>query len=311
MFLRALCLLVALPLSAFAVGEKIAVIPKGTTHTFWRSVEKGARKAGAELGAEVVWKGPLKEDDRAQQIAVVQQFIGDNTDAIVLAPLDDTALRAPVHSAMQRGKPVVIIDSALKGEAPRDFVSFVATNNRRGGELAGEELARLLNGRGKVAILRFAEGSASTTAREEGFLTVVGRHPDIEVIVENRYAGPTISTAQDSAMNLIDKLRAADAIFTPSETVTQGMLLALRQTGLARRKLFIGFDSSPLLVSALKRGDIKALVVQNPSLMGYLGVRTAVAKLRGEPIDDYIDTGCLLVTRDNLDSPEARAVLGN
>jgi len=298
-------------LSLSAAPEKIAVIPKGTTHSFWKTVEAGARQAGTELGVEIIWKGPLKEDDRAQQIGVVQQFVGSGVDAIVLAPLDDTALRTPVKSAMDRKIPVVIFDSALKAEAGKDFVSFVATDNRLGGRIGGEELARLLGGKGKVVLLRYAEGSASTAEREAGFLEAMKAHPGITVTVDNRYGGATISSAQDAAMNLIDKLREADGIFCPNESSTQGMLLALRQTGLAGKKHFVGFDTNSLLLGALKRGEIKALVAQNPKKMGYLGVKTAVQHLRGEKVPTSVDTGCVLVTTQNLDSAEVRAVLGN
>ncbi len=290
---------------------KIAVIPKGTTHSFWKSVEAGAKKAGAEFGAEIIWKGPLKEDDRAQQIGVVQQFLGAGVSAIVLAPLDDTALRTPVKSANERGIPVVIFDSGLKGEAGKDFVSFVATNNRVGGRLGGEELVRLLGGQGKVVLLRYTEGSDSTAQRETGFLEIMKQHPGITVTVENRYGGATVADAQNTAMNLIDKLREADGVFCPNESSTQGMLLALRQTGLAGKKKFVGFDTSPALLSALNRGDIQALVAQNPSRMGYLGVATAVKHLRGEKVEPLIDTGCVLVTKDNQASAEVRAVIGN
>lgn len=306
-FVLALCLLS----TGFAAGEKIAVIPKGTTHSFWKSVEKGARQAGKEFGAEIVWKGPLKEDDRAQQIAVVQQFVVDDVDAIVLAPLDDTALRNPVRSSMARNKPVVIFDSALKGEVGKDFISFVATNNTRGGELAGEELARLLGGKGKVVMLRYSEGSASTAKREAGFLSVMEKHPGIEIIQANRYAGATISAAQDTAMNMLDRLREADGIFTSNESATQGMILALRQTGLIKKKTLVGFDTSKFLLSALKRGDVKALVAQNPNRMGYLGVKTALDHLRGNPYEAVVDTGCVLVTKSNMDTPEVQAVIGN
>lgn len=291
-------------------AERIAVIPKGTTHNFWKSVEAGARQAGEELGVEIIWKGPLKEDDRAQQIAVVQQFVASGVSAIVLAPLDETALRGPVKSAADRNIPVVIFDSALKGEVGRDFLSFVATDNYYGGQLGGEELARLLGGKGKVVLLRYAEGSASTNAREAGFLDVMKRHPEISVIVENRYAGPTVSTAQDAAMNLLDKIREADGIFCPNENSTQGMLLALRQAGLAGKKKFVGFDPAPALNAALKRGHIHGLVAQNPRKMGYAGVTTAVKHLRGEKVDPVIDTGCVLVTRENFDDPAIQAVIG-
>lgn len=290
---------------------KIAVIPKGTTHSFWKSVEAGARKAGDELGVEIIWKGPLKEDDRAQQIGVVQQFVASGISGIVLAPLDDTALRTPVKSAHERNIPVVIFDSALKGEAGKDFVSLVATDNRTGGRLGGEELARLLGGKGKVVLLRLAEGAASTSEREAGFLEAMKAHPGITVLVNNRFGGATVASAQDAAMNLIDRIREADGVFCPNESTTQGMLLALRQTGLAGKKLFVGFDTSVPLLAALNKGDIHALVAQNPRKMGYLGVVTLVKHIRGEKMATLIDTGCVLVTKENQASAEVKAVIGN
>jgi ribose transport system substrate-binding protein len=312
LWLKSLALFAVLAAAVSAAEPlTIAVIPKGTTHSFWKSVEAGARKAGAELGVEILWKGPLKEDDRAQQIGVVQQFVGSGVSAIVLAPLDDTALRTPVKSAGEHGIPVVIIDSGLKGEAGKDFISFVATNNKTGGRLGGEELARLLGGKGKVVLLRYSEGSDSTAQREAGFLEVMKQHPGITVTVDNRYGGATVASAQDAAMNLVDKLREADGIFCPNESSTQGMLLALRQAGLAGKKQFVGFDTSPALLSALNRGDIQALVAQNPGRMGYLGVATAVKHLRGEKVEPLIDTGCVLVTQGNQASAEVKAVLGN
>ena len=168
----------------------------------WKSVEAGARKAGEEFGAEILWKGPLKESDRAQQIAIVEQFVSEGVKGIVLAPLDDTALRRPVQAANAKGIPVVIIDSALKGEAGKDFVSYVGTNNRLGGKMAGEQLVKLLGGKGKVVLLRYQEGSASTTEREEGFLEAMKKSPEIQMLVENRYGGATASEAQTTALNM-------------------------------------------------------------------------------------------------------------
>lgn len=309
--LTGLTLLCAFATAAGADDKlEIAVIPKGTTHLFWKSVEAGARKAGAELNVNVIWRGPLKEDDRAQQIGMVQQFIGSKVDAIVLAPLDATALVNPVRSAAANKIPVVIIDSGLRAESGRDFVSLVSTDNRRGGELGGERLAEVLGGRGKVVLLRYAEGSESTMEREEGFLIALKRHPGIEVTVSNRYGGATASSAQDAAMNLIDKVREADGLFCPNESTTMGMLLALRQNGLAGKKRFVGFDSSPPLLAALRKGEIDGLVAQNPTRMGYLGVTSAVAAVRGEPVEARIDTGCLVVTAENVESPEVKALLG-
>ena len=279
---------------------RIAVIPKGTTHEFWKSVEAGAKKAGEELNVQVIWKGPLKEDEKNQQIALVEQFVADGVSGICLAPLDDTALLAPVRSAAGKKIPVVIFDSALKGEAGKDFVSLVATNNRLGGKMAGEELVRILGDNKKVVLLRYKEGSASTMEREAGFLEAIARDPKITLIEQNRYAGATMGEAQTAAMNMIDKLRDAGGIFCPNESSTMGMLLALRQNNLAGKVKFVGFDASEPLLEAVKNGEIQGLIAQNPTNMGYTAVATMVKQLKGEKVPDSIDTGCKLITKATL-----------
>lgn len=261
---------------------KIAVIPKGTTHIFWKSVEAGARQAGKDLGVEIIWKGPLKENDRAQQIAIVEQFVTEGVTGIVLAPLDNTALQRPVAEAMQKKIPVVIFDSGLKGEPGKDYVSFVATDNKKGGNLGGEHLVKLLGGKGNVVLLRYQVGSASTMEREEGFLESIRKVTGLRIIVENRYAGATAGEAKTASMNIVDALKEANGIFCPNESSTFGMLLALRQMNLAGRVRFIGFDTSPPLVEALQSGEIDALVAQDPTLMGYQGVKTLVADIQGK-----------------------------
>src|SRR5204862_2136005 len=150
----------------------IAVIPKGTTHEFWKSIHAGAIQASGELATEgapvnVIWKGPLREDDREQQIQVVEGFISQRVQGIVLAPLDSRALVRPVEEAKRAGVPTVIIDSGLEST---EIVSFVATDNRKGGMLAADRMNQLLHGKGKVLLLRYQEGSASTEEREAGFI---------------------------------------------------------------------------------------------------------------------------------------------
>ena len=297
--------------AAATPGEKltIAVIPKGTTHVYWKSVERGAKEAGEEFGAEIIWKGPIKENDRAQQIQVVQQFVSQQVDGIALAPLDLKALVAPVKAAQQADVPVVILDSALDGKPGEDFVSFVATDNRVGGQIAGEYLASLLPDGGNVVLLRYQVGSASTTNREAGFLDALSKHENIKVVSDNRYAGATAGEAKTQALNMIDQVRAADAVFCPNESSTMGMLLALQQEGLAGKIKFVGFDASPPLVKALENGEIAGLVVQNPRKMGYLSVKTLIQHLRGEAVEPVIDTGAVLVTLENLSDPKVKALI--
>jgi ribose transport system substrate-binding protein len=289
--------------------NRIAVIPKCTAHVFWKGLEEGARQAAREAGAEMIWKGSLTEDDPAQQIEIFEQFVAAHIGGIVLAPIDDMALRRPVVAAMQKGIPVVIVDSALKGEPTTDFVCTVSTNNRRAGEMAGDELGRLLHGRGKVVLFRFKEGSASTSQREAGFLEAIHKFSEIHVILDNRYSGATISKAQATALSILDKLKEADGIFCPNEPSTLGVLIALKQNNLAGSKKLVGFDASPGLVEALKRGEIQALVAQNPKKMGREAVRALVTTMKGETVPPIIDSGAALVTRENVETPEIQAFL--
>ncbi len=285
----------------------IAVIPKGTTHEFWKSIHAGAVKAQRELAAggipvNVIWKGPLKEDDREQQVQVVENFIGRRVSGIVLAPLDHKALVAPVETAVRGRIPVVIIDSGL---ATNVYSSFVATDNREGGRIAARNLGRLLGGKGNVIMLRLQVGSNSTEEREEGFLEVMkSDFPGIRLLSSDQHGGATRDTAKRTAENLLNRFgRQIQGVFTCNESTTAGMLLALRDAGLAGRVKFVGFDSGETLNAGLKAGDIDGLVVQNPMNMGYLGVKTVVAVLRGEKVPARIDTGVGFVTRENFNDP--------
>ena len=261
---------------------RLAVIPKGTTHFHWKSVEAGARKAAEETGVEILWKGPLKENDRAQQIAIVEQFVSEGVDGIAVAPLDDVALGRPVRAAMEKKIPVVIFDSALKGEVGKDWVSYVSTNNKLGGEMAGEEFARVMGDKGKAMLLRYMEGSASTVEREAGFLEALAKHPEITLLPSNRYLGATAAEAQTNAMNMIDQIKEADGVFTSNESATFGLLLALRQNGLAGKIKVVGFDTSDALIDALRKGDLQATIAQNPKKMGYELVKALVDTINGK-----------------------------
>ncbi len=286
-------------------GFRIAVIPKGTTHEFWEAVHAGAEKAERELRAagidvEVQWRGPLKEDDRDFQIQVVETFATTGVDGIVLAPLDDTALVPPVEMAMKSGIPVVIIDSGLNTE---DYVSFVATDNYKGGQMAGKHMAQLLNGTGTVVLFRYQEGSASTSKREQGFLDAIKEYEEIEVLTDKEYGGATVDIARQKAENMLKRpeIAAMGGVFCPNETTTVAMTSALAEAGLAGGKVkVIGFDTGRQSIVDLEDGDLHALVVQNPLAMGELGVANVVANILGKPVEKRIDTGVVLITKENM-----------
>jgi ribose transport system substrate-binding protein len=291
----------------------IAVIPKGTSHEFWKSIHAGSIKAAQELSSpgsevDVIWKGPLREDDRDQQIQVVEGFTSQGVAGIVLAPLDNRALVRPVEEAKSAGVPTVIIDSALDSNS---IVSFVATDNRKGGMLAADRLGELLGGKGKVILLRYAEGSASTQDREDGFLQEIKqKYPGIELISTDQYAGATRDMAKTASENLLNRFGdEVQGIFCPNESTTAGMLSALQDISKAGKIIFVGFDSSQMFIDAMRAKQLHGIVVQNPFNMGYLGVRTMVENLQGKPVEKRIDTGVTMITLDNLDAADTQTLL--
>jgi len=268
--------------------------------------------AGQELGVDILWKGSLKEDDREAQISVVENIMTRRVDGIVLAPLDDAALRRPVDEAMRSDIPVVIFDSGLQGD---NYVSYVATDNFKAGRLAGEYMGKLLDGKGKVVVLRYAEGSDSTTKRENGFLAGIQAFEGIEVVSSNQYAGVTTASALKAAENILSRFSKADGgleingIFCATEPTTLGILRALQDSGYAGKIKFVGFDSSEKMIAALRAGELDGFVVQNPMRIGYLGVKTLVEHLRGESVTRRIDTGSTLITADNIEKPDIRDLI--
>jgi ribose transport system substrate-binding protein len=301
------------PSNTAAKSLRVAVIPKGTTHDFWRAIHAGALKAERDLRArgvevEVLWKGPLREDDREQQVQVVESFTSQRVDGIVLAPLDDKALVRPVEEAARLGIPTVIIDSGLESD---EIVSFVATDNYKGGQLAADEMGRILDGKGRVLLLRYQEGSASTTAREAGFLDQLKKSwPGLVLVSSDQHAGATRDTAKRAAENLLNRFgREVDGIFVVNESATSGMLLALQDGGLAGKVKFLGFDSSPAFVEAIRAGQMDGFVLQNPFHMAALGVETLVDHILGKPVPRLIDTGVHMVTPANLDTPEVQQLI--
>ncbi len=301
------------PVASSKKPLSIAVIPKGTTHEFWKSIHAGAIQAAQELTAagdsvNIIWKGPLREDDRELQIQVVEGFITQGVQGIVLAPLDRRALVRPVEEAKAAGVPSVIIDSGLESEA---IVSYVATDNYKGGTLAADRLGQVLNGKGKILVLRLQEGSQSTEERERGFLDrIKAGFPGITIVSSDQYAGSTRETAKRASENLLNRFGSdLQGVFTSNESATVGMLLALQDMGKAGKIRFVGFDASQTILDAMRAKQLDGTAVQNPMRMGYLGVKTMVAHLRNQPVEKKIDTGVTMVTPENLDLPATQEIV--
>ena len=289
---------------------RIAVIPKGTTHEFWRSVHAGAERAAQEAGnVEVIWKGPLQESDRDGQVNVIDDFIVQQLEGICVAPLDSQALVAPLQAAKDAGIPTVVFDSGLDDEQLP--VSYVATDNYRGGVLAAERLAEVMGGEGGAILMRYQPGSESTLQREEGFLaTLKEKYPDIKILSSDQYAGTTPEQALDNCQQILLKYRDdVNGVFTVCEPNSTGMLGALDNAGLAGKVHFIAFDPNGRLIEAMANGKIDGIVVQDPINMGYLSVKTMLAHLRGEKVEGFIDTGEYMATPENMHTPQMERLL--
>lgn len=315
-------ILVSLPHSAEpakSVRPVVAVIPKGTMYEFWKSVHAGAIKAGQEEGADILWQGPAKEDDRNGQVEVLKNFVSKKVDAIVIAPLDETALARPVEAAVKRKIPVVIIDSDLKSKA---FSSFVATDNFAAGKIAAKYLAEVFMARldsasfraghpvGRVILMRYLAGSASNTHRENGFLAGLAEYaPKVEILSSDQYSGVTTESAMQTAQKLLTQFPTVEAIFSPNAPTTSAMLRALQLAKRTGNVYLVGFDATEELLKSLKYGEIAGLVVQDPFRIGYLGVKTALAAKRKEKVEKRIDTGSRLILPSNLADPEVEALL--
>ncbi len=289
---------------------RIAVVPKGTSHQYWKSVEAGVRRAEKEFDIEATFKGPTGEGDAAEQIKIVENFLADGYDGICLAPLDAIALRQPVDQALASKTAVIIFDSDLANS--KGITSFVATNNFRGGQRAGEYLAKLLGEKGRVILMRYDSHSASTVAREKGFLDAIEKFKGIQLLSADKNGGPDEASSVKLGEQLLDNFGdQVDGIFCPNESTASGMLIALERDPkhLAGKVKFVGFDSSDNLVRGLKTGHLQATVLQDPVQMGYDSIRTIVEKLKGKDVAARIEVPEVLATTENLADPKIDRLL--
>ena len=291
----------------------IAGVPQGSLHKYWKIMNAGAQKAVRELlergiAVDLAWNAPLREDDREEQKKIVAGFVKKGVDGMMLAPFDNRSLVPSVDEAAKLGIPTVILDSALDST---HIVSFIATDNRKGGALAAERMGELLSGKGKVLVLRYQQGSASTEEREEGFIHRLRQlYSEIAIISSDQYAGATRDTAKRAAEALLARYAAnLQGVFTPNESSTAGMLMALQTMKLAGKIVLVGFDASDMYVDSMRYKQIQGLVVQDPFRMGELGVKTLVDHLQGRPVPKRIDTGATMATPENMDKPEVRQLL--
>lgn len=286
--------------------KRIAVIPKGTSHLFWVSVRAGAMAAGQKAGVEILWNGPAQETEYDRQIQIVESMIAQRVDGIALAATERKALVRSIDRAASLGIPVTVFDS---GVDTTNYMTYLATDNYEAGKIGARELARLLNGKGSVAVVMNAPGSTSTMDRERGFDEVMqSEFPKIQVVAR-QYGLSDRSKAMTAAENILTAHPDLKGLFASAEPSSVGTSLALKSRGLAGKVRFVAFDASDTMIEDLKQGVMDAMVVQDPYGMGYEAVNTIVEKLNGRQPPKRIDLHARLIRREDLDKPEVHALL--
>jgi ribose transport system substrate-binding protein len=286
--------------------KRIAVVPKATSHLFWLTVRSGAEAAGQQLGVDMIWNGPPAETEYDRQMQIVDSFIAQHVDGLAVAAAERNALNRSLDRAAQLGIPVTVFDSGVDST---NYMTFLATDNYAAGRMGARELARLVDGKGTVAMVMHAPGSASTMDRERGFDDVMkAEFPQIKVVAR-QFGMSDRSKAMGAAENILTAHPDLTGIFASSEPSSIGVSLALKSRRLSGKVKFVAFDSSPTMVEDLKGGTIHAMVVQDPFKMGFEAVKTLVDKLNGVTPPKRIDLAARVVTKADLDKPDVHELL--
>ncbi|MDQ2711746.1 MAG: substrate-binding domain-containing protein [Acidobacteriota bacterium] len=282
----------------------VAVIPKASADLFWQSVHAGAVKAGRDNHVKLVWDGPPNETDIASGMQIVETMINRRVDAIALAPSDRSAFKIVVDRAARAGIPVVIYDSAMDSD---NYFSFVATDNYLGGQMGADRLGQILQGKGKIVIVKTVPGGASTTAREDGFRSEIQKKfPHIQILDE-RFGMASIAQSITVTENMLTAHPDLDGIFCSNESGTGGAAQALKARN--NKLKLVGFDSSPMLINELKAGWIDSLVIQDPFKMGEMATLQAIKGIRRERAEKKIFLPPHVVNLANVDDPAIQAQL--
>lgn len=250
----------------------------------------------------MVWDGPPNETDIAGEMQIMETMVNRQVDAIAVAPSDSSAFKIVVNRAAAAHIPVVIYDSGLDGG---NYATFVATDNYAGGQIGAERMGKILHGKGSIVMIKTTPGSASTTAREDGFRTELQtKFPAIQILDE-RFGMASIAISLGVAENMLTAHPNLDGIFCSNESGSTGAAQALKERG--SKVKIVGFDSSPILIEELKAGIIDSLVIQDPFRMGETALDEAVKAARREQTPKQIFLAPRLVTAADLSDPAVRA----
>ncbi|MEX2443804.1 MAG: ABC transporter substrate-binding protein [Alkalispirochaeta sp.] len=286
----------------------IEVVSMGVQHEYWQTVNLGVQQAAEDLGLVVPFYGPAAETEVGAQMSLVENSIAKEVDAILLAPTDSEALIPVARRATELGIAVATFDVDINN--PEYRISFIATDNYAAGELAGERMGELLDGRGTVGIVGHIAATMDTRERIDGFVdAMTENYPNIELL-EPVYGDGDHQKSMDKATDLITGHPDLSGLYATNEGGAIGVALAVESAGKVGELTVVGFDSSEQEIRYLRDGVINGFVVQNPFQMGYLGVKILYEHVMGiQTAPERVDTGVVWVDNDNIDDEDIQNVL--
>ncbi len=286
-------------------GKTIEMVSKGYQHEFWKTVELGAKDAAKKYGVEVNFIGPEKESEVGKQVGMVENGINKKVDIIALAALDANALYPVAKKANDAGIEIVTFDSNVRVGLEK---SFVATDNMAAAAKAADFLAKQIDYKGKVAIVAHNAGTSTAIEREKGFREEMKKYPDI-MILNTQFSDGDKSKALAITQDILLANPDLKGVFGTNEGAAVGAARAIEEKKAKDKVVLVGFDSSEDEIKYINSGVMKGLVTQNPYMIGYDTVEAAVKVLNNQPVEKRVDTGSVLVTKDNVNDENIQKIL--
>jgi ribose transport system substrate-binding protein len=285
---------------------KISLIVGLKGDDFYGSLACGAKRAAEHHGASLDVQGPSKWD-APEQISVLNSVIAARPDAILIAPVDDTALQAPLEQAKAQGIKIVLVDTTLKN--PEVAESQVTTDDEAAGRTAAQEVIKETGGKGSVVTINTQPGVSTVAARVRGFESDLKKSGGGLSYLGQQYSGDDAGKAASTVTASLAAHPNLSAVFTTNTLTGQGAATGIKNARKTGKIKLVGFDANPSGVQALQEGSAQAQVVLKPLDIGYMGFGQAINSLSGKPVQKMIRTGSLIASKDNLNSPDVQKYL--
>ncbi len=296
-----------------AAGKRptVALIPGLTTDAFYITMHRGAAAAAEALGVDLVFQGSTAFNP-VQQVPVLDAVVARHPDLILIAPTDKTQLIDPLRSAFAAGVPIITVDTFIgtgiyqTGAGPADFpLSYIASSNTLGGQIAARALVRAIGGKGRVYVANVEAGVSTTDQREEGFKDEMRNHPGVTVL-STQFNDDDANKAASQAQSVISRNPDLAGIFGANLFSATGAANGVVQAGAQGKVKVVGFDAPTSVVDSLKSGLLSIAIAQHPAEIGWFGVAAAYAHLTGQSIPPAIATGFTVIDKTNVDDPAVK-----